>query len=221
MSYILDALRRAEAERKRERDHVPGLHTQQFDDPTLAAFITTAPKRPRERWLVLGGIALVTGAAGVVWLIGARPEPVPPMSAPLAAEPVPQQRAAPVVAPTAPVPTPVPVPVPVQAPPAPAPAPVVARPPAAAAALPPPVAASSPARIVALRELPEQLRQQLPPLHVGGAMHSPDPAGRMLILDGQVYREGDRAAPDLVIEEIQARAAVLVWRGGQRFSLPY
>jgi hypothetical protein len=55
---------------------------------------------------------------------------------------------------------------------------------------------------------------------LGGAMHLPDPAARMLILNGQVHREGDTVAPGLVIEEIQLRAAVLVLRG-QRFSLPY
>jgi general secretion pathway protein B len=70
------------------------------------------------------------------------------------------------------------------------------------------------------RELPEATRRQLSPLTVGGAMHSPDPASRMLILNGQVVRQGDTVAPGLVLEEIQPRAAVLVFQG-QRFTLPY
>lgn len=54
---------------------------------------------------------------------------------------------------------------------------------------------------------------------VSGAVQSPDPASRMLILDGQVLREGDAPAPGLVLERIGPRAAVFS-RGGVRFEIP-
>jgi len=95
------------------------------------------------------------------------------------------------------------------------------NPPAPPAAVSPAPVPLPPAAVLpTYRELPEAMRRQLSPLTVGGAMHSPDPASRMLILNGQVVRQGDTVAPGLVLEEIQPRAAVLVFQG-QRFTLPY
>jgi general secretion pathway protein B len=70
-----------------------------------------------------------------------------------------------------------------------------------------------------LADLPQAQRRELPPLVVSGAVQSPDPASRMLILDGQVLREGDAPAAGLVLERIGPRAAVLSLRG-LRFELP-
>lgn len=64
------------------------------------------------------------------------------------------------------------------------------------------------------------MRRRLPPLRVGGSIHSDSAASRMLILDGQPYREGDRPAPDVVVEQILPRSAVLRV-GGRRYELPY
>ena len=36
----------------------------------------------------------------------------------------------------------------------------------------------------------------------GGAFDSPDPKARMLIINGQVWREGDEPAPGWVLERI-------------------
>jgi general secretion pathway protein B len=68
--------------------------------------------------------------------------------------------------------------------------------------------------------MPDALRGDLPPLAVGGSVYSAQPEARMLILNGRVFREGDAVAPDLVLEQIRQRSAVLRWRD-QRFSLPY
>jgi general secretion pathway protein B len=70
-----------------------------------------------------------------------------------------------------------------------------------------------------LADLPQAQRRELPPLVVSGAVQSPDPASRMLILDGQVLREGDAPAPGLLLERIGPRAAVFS-RGGVRFEIP-
>lgn len=212
MSYILDALRRAETERQRERDHIPGLHTQQMADSSLDTPATTQQAAHSGLRWGLAALGLVAAGGALAWWLWP-------------AAPAPQATPVAVAMPTPAVPAPAPAPAPVQAAaPAAILAPVSALPPAPAVAvtpLPAPApAASAPARIPTLNELPAAQRQQLPPLNVGGAMHSPDPAARMLILNGQVHREGDTVAPGLVIEEIQLRAAVLVLRG-QRFSLPY
>jgi len=57
-------------------------------------------------------------------------------------------------------------------------------------------------------------------LNVGGAMHSPTPSQRMLVLTGQVFHEGDSPHPGLTLEEIRLKSAVLNFQG-QRFELPF
>ncbi len=41
----------------------------------------------------------------------------------------------------------------------------------------------------------------------GGALDSPDPRARMLIINGQVWREGDTPAPGWVLERIGLHSA--------------
>lgn len=41
----------------------------------------------------------------------------------------------------------------------------------------------------------------------GGAFDSPDPKARMLIINGQVWREGDEPVPGWVLERIGLHAA--------------
>jgi general secretion pathway protein B len=82
-------------------------------------------------------------------------------------------------------------------------------------------AATSPeARLYTLAELPEDVRAGLPVLTVGGAMYSQTPANRMLIINGQVVREGDTLAPGLVLEQIKLKSAVLKVKG-LRYGISY
>ena len=76
------------------------------------------------------------------------------------------------------------------------------------------------ARIPPLAELPESIRRDVPALRFGGAMDSPLPASRMLIVNGQVLREGDAVAPGLTLQTIRLRSAVFEFRG-QRFEAAY
>jgi general secretion pathway protein B len=78
-------------------------------------------------------------------------------------------------------------------------------------------AASAPLRLSAM---PAEWRKQLPALTVSGSVYSPDAPARMLILNGQILREGQNAGGDLLVERIGPKAAVLSFRG-QRFELPY
>jgi general secretion pathway protein B len=106
------------------------------------------------------------------------------------------------------------------------PRPVVREPPAPArAAVPDPgpatAAATAPTtRVPALAELPATLRQQLPPLAFGGATDSTQPSARMLIVNGQIFREGDELAPGLRLERIRLRSAQMRWRD-QPFEVAY
>lgn len=218
MSYILDALRKAEAERERERGTVPHLMAQPLGTPPTEA-------APRRGALWGAGVALaLVAAVGAGWWLAhqtaAVPDTTPSAAAPATGGTVP----APAIATTAPAPTPT-TPVatgglaaldPVPRPPRPAAdtGPVAApAPPAVDSAAPPP-AASRPAagRTVAYDQLPPDVRRQLPVLNLGGAIYSDTPSARMLLVNGQLQREGDHVAPGVVLEQIQPRSAVLRWR---------
>ena len=155
MSYILDALRRADAER--ERGAVPSLQSQQH----TVSEDDAAPARPRALvWAVIA-LAIATIAL-LAWnfLGGAAPPPAKRVGAATTAAP----------------------------------------------------AAAEP-RIHSQAELPEDIRRDLPKLVIGGSSYSGDAASRMVMINGQVFHEGDRLAPDLVLERIRLKSAVLTFKG--------
>src|SRR5690349_16146702 len=124
MSYILDALRKADAER--ERGSVPGLHTQSV--PAVSGDAPAPPRGVPVAWVVAGASAVAV-AAVLAWALSDRHDAAPRETAaretmrPPEATPVAPMAAAPV-----------------------SPAPVVAAAPAPVAAVPPPpVAAPHPA----------------------------------------------------------------------------
>lgn len=61
--------------------------------------------------------------------------------------------------------------------------------------------------------LPAQIRQQLPPLSVSGAMYADVPSNRMVVINGTLFHEGDTIAPGLVLEHIALKAATLRYQG--------
>jgi general secretion pathway protein B len=223
MSYILDALRRADAER--ERGGVPGLHTQpaptESDDD---AGTRTRGLRPWH-WVVIGLAGGLAVAVALQWPSSEAPAiqappPPPPMSPPTSPPIVPPITAAPPPAPlpatvapppTAPPATPVEI-APMRAMPKPAPA-------TASAAAPAPIAAATaPTRVASLAELPADARRSLPPLAFGGSIYSNTPANRLLIVNGQLMHEGDSLGPGVTLEQIKPKAAVLTI-GGQRYEI--
>ena len=273
MSYILDALRRADSERERERSAVPGLHAQAV--PTGAPDADgDAPPSPW-RWLIIA--AFVALLALVAWLWFGRadgPQAVPAMAPPSAPALAP---AAAVAAPAAPSPAPAPSPATA---PAPAPAPeaatatatattpaVPAMPPAARTTTPnasvglpggaaPASASKSPAtpstpgvpvtatrkgadassastkaapvakapepeaKVSTLAELPDDVRRELPAIAVSGSIYSKSAANRMLVINGQVFHEGDPLATGLVLEQIRQKSAILRFRT-YRYEISY
>jgi len=219
MSYILDALRKADAER--ERGTVPGLHTQPV--PTVSAELPAARRGVPVGWVASGSAVLVAGA--LVWAWSGRSADLPheavrPIEAPapaVAVAPPP-----PVIAAPAPAPAPAPVAAPVLAPPrAVAPTPpratavhkpapqVVAK----AASTPAPAASAAEARVYSVNELPDNIRREWPALSIGGSIYSETPASRFLIINGQIYHEGDTLANGLSLEQIKLKAAVLRYKG--------
>jgi general secretion pathway protein B len=228
MSYILDALRRAEADRERERGQVPGLLTQ----PTSGSG-AVAPPAPR-RWLPWagGGLLLLAGIGAGSWWTRGTPESPPVPATPSATQPVSMPPAmlppsVPAAAASLPMPPPAaPASTSPYLPPAPPPQAVAAAPrPAAmerAQAQATPVAPPAAAREAALprlAELPENIRRELPRLAISGSVYSEDPAGRFVIINGEVQREGAKLGADLVLEQIGPRELVLRWRD-QRFRQP-
>ena len=253
MSYILDALRRADAERS--RGAVPGLHAQ------------AAPSDGEPAARNFGPLIWVAGAAGVllvavVVVLVFAPWRGAPGDARLAAAP--PLAPAPELAPTArdnasPAATVAPGELPPARPggldPGARPTePPIARgnppplndrrampangaaPPletkTAPAASPPvehygeplaPAAPAAPARAAAIpniNDLPPGARAQLPRLTVGGAIYSEAPSARMVILNGQVFHEGDKPAADTVLEQIRLKSAILNFRG-QRYEVAF
>ena len=75
-------------------------------------------------------------------------------------------------------------------------------------------------RVYQLSELPDEIRRELPTLAVGGAMHSQNPANRLLIVNGQTFHEGDKLAPNLSLEQIRLKSAVLEYKG-YRYGITY
>ncbi len=247
MSYILDALRRADAER--ERGGVPGLHAQPFP-PTSADAASAARRGVPWRWIGLGaafGLAMPLA----LWMLGGEeaqrsapvpraiaPAPVPPPAAApepiapsIAPAPPPATAAAPAIVAAAPSPpaTPAAPPLRPTAPPT-ADAPAPRRPVPAGAtkagASPAPrtatadAAPQADARITPMGELPDAIRRQLPPLQIGGSMYSVEPSSRMLIVNGQLLHERGNVAPGLVLEQIRLKSAVFGFQG-HRFEITY
>lgn len=225
MSYILDALRRAEADRERERGQVPGLHTR------APSGSEAAPAAGPRRWLPWagGGLLLLAGIGAGSWWAGGQPDapaPVPPPApAPLAA-PAPSAEVAVAAPVTLPAPAAASAPATTSAsgspylPPAPPPgaaAPAPAPRPGAVAELAPAPVAEAP--IPRLSELPESTRRELPKLVISGSVYSDDPASRFVMVNGEVMREGARLGADLVLEQIRPRELVLRFKG-QRYRQP-
>lgn len=226
MFYILDALRRADSDR--DRGSVPNLHSNaRSQGPVDDEDDDTSASSVRPLWWAVAGLSTLT-LAMMAWLIFGRavpqvestsPPPAVEAAAPAVVADAPQQPL--VVATPQPV-VPVPAsPVPVSPAPSPParvavvkPAKRVAKPADAASDLPPDVPVPS------ISELPDEIRRQIPPLNVSGASYSKTPASRMLILNGQVFHEGDSVANDLVLEQIRLKSAVLSFRG-QRYSVSY
>jgi general secretion pathway protein B len=230
MSFILDALRKSDAER--QRGAAPGL-----------ADVRYATSRRRNVWIPLLALVLTLNIGFMVWQWYAgqgKPAPVAVVEPAVAPDAV-----APAAQATAPVSTPAaapevralaretvpaePVAVPEVQSDLPGPAPVAQQ--AAVPAAPPviavpPVAAppATPSKIIADPALPtlDQLLGagviELPPLNLDLLVYNESAAVRFVVINGRKYREGAQLTEGPTLESITPENVILTSRG-QRFSL--
>ena len=227
MSYILEALKKSQAER--QLGELPSIHAPQVQLHDGAA---SSAARRAPVWLALGGVSVAVAAALLLWQPWQADAAAPVVPAVLAqAVPAPVPAATP---PAAPAPAPVPVIVP-PVPPAATAAPVHhARPVAEpkqetpGQAAPAPVMAPAPAApapaaeetVPGMRDLPEPIQRQIPPVAIGGYIYSKNPADRLLLIDKVLRHEGEEFAPGLVLEKLQPKAAIFSFKG-YRYRVPY
>lgn len=211
MSYILDALRKAEADRK--LGETAGVH----DPAPVAAADLAVGSAGLHRWLPGVAVGLLLGLTGTLaWMLMSGSDDTPPSATAQAPAPghdlpamtqVQQQTAAPSTLSTGDD-TVVQLPRPASPP---------AQPKSTVSAVNPLTQSATEA---SPRKLTPELRANLPPLAVGGAMYSEVAASRMVVINGQLYREGDTVAPGVTLEQIQLKSAILRHQG-QRYQLDY
>ena len=238
MSYILDALDKAERERKRGQP--PALHIGERP---------AAVESARSPWLWVAVFAVIFNAllAGLLIYSSTRETietsaaPAPPAVAeppPVVAAPAPP---APPLDP--PIHRAIPPAVPptvllmtdkelqaqarqleIEATPPADPAPIEpepkAEPEAESKSEPAPLVATREAdtpleRIPLLLEMSQQLQQSLPPFRVDVHVHASNAANRFVMINLRRYREGDEVAPELMLQRITKEGMVLKFRGEQ------
>ena len=230
MSYILDALKRADAER--DRGAVPGLHTA----PVHVSTASGQQQRFRLLSLILAGIGLLA-VCGALWRWQ---NPVPSSLAIASGISVPVVISTPLpVAVVVPATTFTPAPQPPPQMPSVAAVAATSRAISPAAAVPAgvtklanvdkelqtqkpvasPVTVTTGTPIMSIAQLPPDISQALPKLAISGSTWSDNPAYRMVILNGQVFHEGEKPSVDLILEQITAKAVIFNFKG-YRYSMP-
>jgi general secretion pathway protein B len=201
MSFILDALKKAESERSRQ------------SGPVLMDVRVVAPRQRLPAWAWILGCVLLANLLVLAWLLLRTPRHT-------SVVPATQQATTPPAAPAAPAPPRAAVVEPV------APAPAVAEPAPAApapAALPVQPLAPAPSRSILPRidNLPtaQDLVAQgvsLPTLTLNLHVYDEVPANRYVLLNSRRLREGDEVADGIRIETI-VPGGVVFNTGGRRF----
>jgi general secretion pathway protein B len=206
MSFILDALKKAESERSRN------------SGPVLMD-VRVAPTRQRlPAWAWMLAFALLANLLVLAWLLLRRPAapasiaastnasvaaaPAQPAGVPVAIPPA-------VIAPVAELPAPQPVTAPLPLP-APIPSPTVS----------PPAVTATPLNVDNLPTMQEVLASgvTLPPLLLSLHAYDEAPANRYVLLNSKRLREGDELPDGIKVERITPRGVVLDIHG-RRFLL--
>jgi general secretion pathway protein B len=206
MSFILDALKKAESERSRA------------SGPVLVDVRIAPARRNLPAWAWALGLVLLANLAILGWLLlrgPATPEvaATPPELAVVSPQPVPATSVT--------ATTPVQAPLTPAASPATVPALVYEPPPAAAQTQAAPAAAIPPADAGTLPTV-QQLQAAgvaLPPLLLNLHVYDPTPSLRYVLLNGLRLAEGEFTPDGIKVELITERGVVLEARG-RRFMLP-
>lgn len=75
-------------------------------------------------------------------------------------------------------------------------------------------------RLPELHELPEALQRDIPALSVSGYIYAEQPGDRSIIINRKFLREGDQVATDLLLEKLTPGGMILNFRG-VRYHAPY
>lgn len=197
MSYLLDALRKAERERR--LGEVPDLGTETADGTAsrgngLPVWVF---------WLIGVVVAVNLGGMAAMWWVWSADEiaPMPASPADFAVTADPVERVTP------------------------PPAAPVARATREPASLPEP-AEPAPAlsdrnddSVPSRRALPAAQQQRLPDLDMNGLLYSSIPGRSFVLINGRRYHQGERTAAGPAVESIDENGAILNHRG-LRFRLP-
>ena len=227
MSYILDALKKAEAERN--LGNIPDLHAQTHSTPLARS--TGGP-----HWRIWTGAALSLALLllAVVWFrpwqttapvvatAPLQPKPtvgpttIPPSVTTIVPEAVVITAAAPAatVIKTETATTPAVKPAPTQ----PKTAAQLAKKPDEKERLRDTTPADD--AVLTQRELPQHIQSELPPVAVGGYIYSDNQADRQLLINKSLRREGDEVASGLVLEKMSPHSAILNYKG-YRYRISY
>jgi len=206
MSYILEALKKAEAERNGTVHRAAPL----LPPVGAAAKHPPAWRRPLP-WAAFAALSIALASAAWFTVRGNDAvKAAPPPPAPVQAKPAPLPAAVPPVAQAAPE-TPVEKPRDKPKPKKPVEKKAVEKkrteePKAAKAPAPEPAVGT-------LQDLPEQVRREIPAISVGGYIYSGNKADRSVLVNNRLLREGDEAAPGLVVEKMTPSGMVLNYKG--------
>lgn len=204
MSYILEALKKSEQERR--LGHVPDISVLQETPPR-------APQR-WQRWLLAALLVNLLVLLIVAWRPWARPPAPVPVAAVAAPEPTLPAVAPPVEAPAATADQDAPLPPPVTT------APIAPPPAAPAPAVEPviePVSALQP-DAPRWQDLPADQRSGLPAPRIDVHVFAQDPARRFVLIELRKYHEGDRLDSGATVEAIRNDGIVLSYQG-QRYRV--
>lgn len=227
MSYILDALRKSDQQRQRERGVAPTLLTAQAS--------VAAPRRPA--FWPYGLLAAVLLGAGIAigWLRPWQAAPPPLAPPPIAARahisnpqaPAPLRQMPEMAGMTAqelPAPDATPVLLPaarieVKPPDIPAPASIGMT--ATLASVPAPIAdkhanpvdAAQEPRAMLLTELPVSIQQEIPAIAIQLHAYSARPADRLVSINSMLLHEGESLTPELKLEQITPEGVILSYKG--------
>ena len=218
MSYILEALKKAQAER--QLGSAPTIHAL----PLHAAGDAGVGARPRTVRIAIAATVLAVAALALVSWRQQAAAPAPPDAPPVSAAPAPGATTLAAATPAAP-PAAVPGPAPAPAAHAPRPAPARPVPSPAARHAAPPAAAGKPAPVPedlppTLRELPDAIQHEVPQVAIGGYIYSKNPEDRLLLIDKVLRHEGEEVAPGLMLEKLLPKSAVMRYKG-YRYRVPY
>jgi general secretion pathway protein B len=243
MSYILEALKKAEQKREQEEpSKVPTF---------LTGMVREAGKRAK--WPYVVAAALILNAGLVVWrlvprqapsalppttartLVGAAPEAAlparvketrkpAPLASPPKETPVFIVSTAPAKAPSVAEAAPLNPPIRVENPQSSSPgkAVPVVSPPETSPGLQIRVPKAKPVasgKLFALNDLPSSIRSALPEFRVSGHAYTPEPQTRVVRINEKILQEGQDLAPGLRVEEIVQSGIIMTYEG-YRFRIP-